>query len=144
MREVSDPQPNEPHVSKGRAIRHFIFSAALWLTYVIYWRVVLVRGVEREARLAGILLVLFLVLQTLFTQTWIAHNRGLARRHAQRRRARPAQVAAQSQDFLGRDLRVLPSDSDLTRVPVVVVRVDGEEKWFEAGLPLPSSPEKSS
>jgi hypothetical protein len=142
MREVSDRQPKSSR-ARWHAFRHFAFSAALWITYALYWRVVLVRGVEREARIAGILLALFLVLQVLLTQTWVAHNRSLARRHAERRRARPAPAAAQLRDFLGRDLRVLPTDSDLTRVPVVVVRVDGEEKSFEAGL-LPSSPEESS
>ena len=144
MSEVSDHEPQVTRVSRWRAIRHFVFSAALWITYAIYWRVVLGRGIEREARLAGILIVLFLVLQVLLTQTWVAHNRGLARRHGQRRRARPDAPVAESQDFLGRDLRVMPSDSDLTRVPVVVVRIAGDEKHFEAGLPLPGSPKESS
>ena len=136
MAEVSDQQPKVTPVRRSAAIRHFVFSAVLWITYVIYWRVVLVRGVEHEARLAGILLLLFLVLQFLLTQTWIAHNRSLARRHATRRQVRPASPPEEPQDFLGRDLQTFPSDSDLKRVPVVVVRVVGGEKRFEAGFPL--------
>lgn len=146
MAEVSDQEPKVTPVRRSAAIRHFILSAALWITYVIYWRVVLVRGVEHEARLAGILLLLFLVLQLLLTQTWIAHNRSLARRHATRRQIRPNAPPEDPHDFLGRDLQTLPSDSDLKRVPVVIVRVVGGEKRFEAGFPLgdATSPEKET
>jgi hypothetical protein len=99
------------------------------------------RGVENEARIAGILLLIFLVLQTLLTQSWVRYNREVSRRHSQRRRERPGQGKPPSEDFVGRLVRTLPEESDLTRVPVVIVRIEEGEKRFEAGMPLkPEAP----
>jgi hypothetical protein len=137
MPEVSDAQPLA-RVRRSLLLRHYALSALLWITYALYWRVVLHRGVEREARIAAILLGLFVLLQFLMTQGWIAHSRRLARRHEQRRRERPGAKPPRTADFLGRSLRAHPETADLTRVPVVIVRVEGGEKRFEAGLSLPA------
>ena len=136
MHQASDPAP-VARVRRSRVARHFVLSAAMWITYALYWRVVLGRGVEREARFAGILLGIFILLQVLLTQGWIAHNRRIERKHSQRRQLRPEAVPANGQDFLGRSVGAYPEDADLTRVPVVVVRVDGGVKRFEAGMVLP-------
>jgi hypothetical protein len=133
MQQASEAVP-VARVRRSLVIRHFAFSAAMWITYALYWRVVLGRGVEREARLAGILLGVFILLQLLLTQGWIAHNRRVERKHHTRRRLRPDAVPAKSEDFLGRSVGAFPEDADLTRVPVVVVRVEGGVKRFEAGL----------
>ena len=136
MREASDHEVPIEGARRWRTVSHFVLSAAMWATYALYWRVVLVRGVENEARLAGILLGIFLVLQTLLTESWITYNRELSRRHAQRRRDRPIALAGEGRDFVGRILHTFPEGGDLTRVPVVIVRVEGNEKVFEAGIPL--------
>lgn len=133
MQQASDPAPVEK-VRRSLVIRHFIFSAAMWVTYALYWRVVLGRGVEREARLAGLLLGVFVLLQILLTQGWIAHNRRVERKYRLRRQSRPRAAVSNGQDFLGRSVGTWPEDADLTRVPVVLVRVEGGVKRFEAGL----------
>ena len=127
-------------------IRQLVFSALLWITYALYWRVVLGRGVEREARLAGIILGAFVLLQFLLTQSWIAHNRRLARRVGARRQQRTMveDVPRPTTDFLGRGLSTVPANADLTRVPLVIVRVEGTEKRFEAGFVLPEHPGERS
>jgi hypothetical protein len=113
-----------------------LFSVALWITYVVYWRIVIGRGVGAEARLSVVILGLFIILQLLLTLAWIAHNRSLARAHEGRRQIRPASTLVITQDFLGRTLEPYPPTVDLTRAIVVTVRVDGDVKRFEAGLPL--------
>jgi len=134
--------PNVPdrrrvaRVPRGRWIRHFVLSALMWITYVAYWRIVLRRGVENEAPLALGLLALFSILQFAATQAWITHNRRLARKHEGRRKTRRARPREERTDFLGRELRVFPAGTDLTAVPVIVVRAHGDEKWFEAELRL--------
>jgi len=136
MPEASDARP-VARVRRSLFLRHFVFSAALWVTYALYWRVVLDRGVEREARFAGLLLALFIVLQMLLTQSWIAHNRRVARRWIGRRQERPAAPPEPAADFLGRSFAASPGGADLTRVPVVIVRIEGGVKRFEAGMTLP-------
>lgn len=134
---MNSPDPDRHgmvETPRRQLVRHLILSILLWLTYVIYWRVVVARGVEREAALALGLLGLFVILQIAFTQAWIAHNRALARRHAGRRGARARMPMGPATDFLGRTIRVAPAETDLTTVPVVVVRVNDTEKRFEAGL----------
>ena len=123
-----------PAVRRSTVAWHLVLSALLWVTYVLYWRVVLVRGVEREAGLSLLLLGLFIVVQIVFTQAWILHNRRLASPRRNRRRNRLAGRPAPEADFLGRRLRSWPEESDLTRAPWVVIRVEGEEKRFETGL----------
>jgi hypothetical protein len=117
-------------------LRHVILSVALWATYVLYWWIVVSRGLERDVRLAVGLLGLFIVLQVASTQAWILHNRRLARRHEGRRSRREAGPPAPGHDFLGRRILVWPEDTDLSRVPMVVVEIDDEkgEKRFSAGL----------
>lgn len=122
--------------SRRQWIRHLVLSILFWLTYLIYWRIVLRRGVEHEASLALGLLALFAILQFAATQAWITHNRRLARRYDGRRRARRARPLDSGTDFMGRRLRVSPPGTDLTTVPVVVIRATGSEKWFEAELRL--------
>jgi hypothetical protein len=117
-------------------VRHVVLSILFWATYVVYWRVVLKRGVEHEASLALGLLALFAILQFAATQAWITHNRRLARKHEGRRTVRHARPTEDRTDFLGRDLRVFPAGTDLTAVPVIVIRNHGNEKWFEAELRL--------
>ncbi|MFN8179355.1 MAG: hypothetical protein U0167_15600 [bacterium] len=141
MREASDHDVPIAGARRWRTGVHFALSAAMWVTYALYWRVVLVRGVENEARLAGILLAIFLVLQALLTESWITYNRELSRRHAQRRRDRPAAAAGDERDFVGRIQHVFPEGGDLTRVPVILVRVEGDEKIFEGGIPLGAAAE---
>jgi hypothetical protein len=135
MRGVSDQRPVTP-ARRWPAARHLLLSILLWLTYVLYWRVVLHRGIESEARLSGILLGLFVLLQGLSTLGWILHNRRLEKRHRGRRRQRPRAARAPSRDFVGRSLEDYPAGVDLRRAQVVVVRVDGDRKRFETGLPL--------
>jgi hypothetical protein len=131
--QPTDPQPPVPaEVPRGAAVRHLILSIALWITYVVYWKVVLSRGVSREAPLSFLILAVFAVFQFLLTQGWIAHNRELASRHAGRRRRYPiVDTAGADADFLGRDL-VLPAENDLRHAAHVVVRVEGDRKVFEA------------
>ncbi len=117
-------------------LRHIVFSGVLWVTYVIYWRIVFGRGIGAEARLSVVILGLFVILQLLLTLAWIAHNRNLSRVHVGRRRERPAAAYTVTEDFLGRALAPYPPSVDLTRAAVVTVRVDGDVKRFEAGLPL--------
>lgn len=135
MRGVPDRRPVTP-ARRWPAVRHFLFSALLWLTYVLYWRVVLHRGIESEARLSAILLGLFVLLQGLLTAAWISHNRGLDRRHAGRRRTRPEAPPAPSSDFVGRTFEEFPTGSDLRNAPVVVVRIEEGRKRFEVALDL--------
>ncbi len=132
-------QPEEAPATRPRTqqvVRHLVLSVALWITYVLYWRVVLRRGVESEASLALLLLGLFVLLQILFTQAWILHNRRIARVHAGRRVERPAVPPMSPEDFLGRRVEVVPAGTDLTTVPVVVVRADEHGKRYEAGIEL--------
>ncbi|MEZ5065095.1 MAG: hypothetical protein R3B81_10195 [bacterium] len=124
------------NAGRFRWARHLVLSVLLWITYVIYWRIVLSRGVEGEAAFAIGLLGLFVILQVAFTQAWIAHNRRISRRHASRRTERPRGAALPQHDFLGRVLRVEPGAGDLKSVPLVVVRIEDarNEKRFETGL----------
>jgi hypothetical protein len=119
-----------------QVVRHLILSIALWITYVLYWRVVLRRGVESEAAIALLLLGLFVILQILFTQAWILHNRMLARTHADRRQVRPVAAPMLPTDFLGRRVEVVPAGTDLTTVPVVIVRAGETDKRYEASIDL--------
>jgi len=130
--------PPVARAGRTQVVRHVLLSAALWAAYVLYWRIVLSRGVEREASLAFGLLGLFIVLQVAATQAWVFHNRRLARHHAGRRRSRAPAPSAPTSDFHGRRIRVMPEGSDLRRVPMVIVAVDEEadEKRFETGFGL--------
>jgi hypothetical protein len=128
--------PNEPPSSRSTLLRHVILSGALWVTFVVYWRIVLGRGVASEARLSIVILGLFIALQLLLTLAWVAHNRNVSRVHQGRRSGRPASTVRVTKDFLGRSLEPYPPTVDLTRAMVVTVRVDGNVKRFEAGLPL--------
>lgn len=130
------PLDERPSVPGGSALRHGLFSAALWITFVVYWNLVLGRGVGGEARTTVLILTLFIVLQTLLTIGWVAHNRRLARRFAGRRRARSAVSRRVTTDFLGRRLEFDPADFDLASAPVIRIRVDGEVKRFETRLAL--------
>ncbi len=132
----STADPGESTGPRSVLLRHVIFSGALWVTYVVYWRIVLGRGVGAEARLSIIILGLFVVLQMLLTLAWIAHNRNVSRVHEGRRSGRPVVTRQVTEDFLGRSLQPYPPSVDLTRAMVVTVRVDGDIKRFEAGLPL--------
>jgi hypothetical protein len=136
MTQGTESQPPVEDVRRSLVVRHVVLSVLMWLTYALYWRVVLDRGVEREARFAGMLLALFVMLQVLSTAGWVAHNTHKARRHGTRRQARAGAATPVREDFLGRKLTNFPSDSDLRRVPVIVVHVEGDEKRFEAGLSL--------
>lgn len=127
---------HRPATRRSTVVRHLLLSAALWATYAIYWKIVLERGVQREATISFALLGLFVLLQVLFTQAWILHNRRLSAPARNRRKARTAPRAAPETDFLGRRLSRWPPGADLTRTPCIVVRVDGAEKRFEAGLHL--------
>jgi heme A synthase len=129
-------------VRRSSVVRHVILSVAMWLVYVLYWRIVLSRGVEREARLAFLLLGVFVVLQVLVTAAWVAHNRSVAARHRSRRRERSRASAEEPLDCLGHRLRTLPEGGDLRTVPVVIVRIEGEEKRFEAGFLFGADPER--
>ncbi|MBZ0268706.1 hypothetical protein K8I85_11160 [bacterium] len=133
---VGEERRRVARTPRGRWIRHLILSIVLWITYLVYWRVVLARGVEREATLALGLLALFAILQFAATQAWVAHNRLLHRRHGNRREARRARPSEASTDFLGRTVHVMPPGTDLTSVPYLVVRTSGEDKWIEAELRL--------
>lgn len=135
MSGVSDQRPVTP-ARRWPAARHFVLSILMWLTYVLYWRVVLHRGIESEARLSGILLGLFVLLQGLSTLAWIEHNRRLERRHHDRRRARPDEPPAPSRDFVGRTLETWPRSADLRSAPMITVRVVDGRKRFETGLDL--------
>ncbi len=132
--KTTDPRDLAP--SRSQSVRHLVLSILLWATYLLYWRVVLARGVEREAALALGLLGLFVLLQLAFTQAWIVHNRRLSKRYDGRRAARPVDRVHPVADFVGRRLRVSPPGTDLTAVPVIVIRVDEHEKCLEAGLEL--------
>ena len=134
--DPSSPEPTPASSSRGSLLRHLLFSAALWITFVIYWRIVFGRGVAAEARLSAVLLGLFVALQLLLTLAWIAHNRAISREHAGRRRARPTYPDALTQDFLGRSLAPYPPTVDLTTAAVVTVRVEDGVKRFETGIPL--------
>jgi hypothetical protein len=135
MNEPIAPPPSEtPRVPRGAALRHLLLSIALWATYVIYWRVVLARGLAPEAPLSFLILALFALLQFGLTQGWIAHNRGLAHRHAGRRRRRALTQLPADEDFLGRHF-VLPSEAELRQAARVVVRLDGDQKVFEVATP---------
>ena len=133
----ADSAPSEiPQVPRNAVVRHLILSAALWVTYVLYWRVVLQRGVAREAPISFLILAGFAVLQVGFTAAWIAHNRSLSKRHAGRRVRRPDAEAPEVTDFLGRSLEV-PSEADLRHAPCVVVRVEDDRKVFDVSPPPP-------
>jgi hypothetical protein len=116
------------------AARHVLFSLALWITYFLYWKIVLDRGVDSTARFSLILLGLFIALQVLFTIGWIFHNDRLSRVHAGRRRARPVGTRTVEQDFLGRRIEPFPEGVDLTQAPVITIRVEDGVKRMEAGL----------
>lgn len=131
-----------PVTRRSTVVRHLLMSAALWATYVIYWKIVVERGVQREATISFALLGLFVLLQILFTQAWILHNRRLSAPARNRRKARVAPAAVPETDFLGRRLSRWPPGADLTRTPCIVVRVDGPEKRFETGLHLDDSDEE--
>ena len=130
--------PPVARAGRTQVVRHVVLSAALWVAYVLYWRIVLARGVEREAAFAFGLLGFFIVLQVAATQAWVLHNRRLSRRHEGRRHSRAPGSPAPGSDFHGRSIRVLPEGSDLRRVPMVIVVVDEEagEKRFETGISL--------
>jgi hypothetical protein len=131
------PAGPAPATRRPAAFRHLVLSTALWVTYALYWKVVLSRGVQREAPLSLAILGGFVLLQLLVTHAWIAHNRRLSTRHRDRRQSRPPADVPPESDFLARRLSAWPADSDLTRASCVVVRVVGPEKRFEAGLRLP-------
>ena len=128
--------PPVARVRRSQAVRHVILSIGLWATYLLYWRIVLSRGVESDAGIAFVLLGLFVVVQVAAIQAWVLHNRRIARTHAGRRRSRIPAPALAGSDFHGRRIRVLPEGSDLRRVPMIVVTVDPEtgEKRFETGF----------
>lgn len=117
-------------------VRHALFSIALWITFVVYWNIVLGRGVAGEAGFTIVLLFFFVVLQVFSTLAWVAHNQGISERHQGRRRLHPVSPALTTRDFLGRLLQAYPEDTDLTTAPVVTVRVEGEVKRLETGLPF--------
>jgi hypothetical protein len=119
-------------VARGTALRHLLLSIALWATYASYWRVVLSRGVEREATLALLLLFFFVVLQFSFTQAWIAHNQRLSRRHAGRRARRPPPRPPAEVDFVGRRILLEGALEEVQRAPLVVIHVENGTKRFEA------------
>jgi hypothetical protein len=134
---MTERPPAAPATRRPAAFRHLVLSAALWVTYLLYWKVVLSRGVQREAPLSLGILGGFVLLQLLVTNAWIVHNRRIWRRD--RRRDRPPADAPPVTDFLARRLSTWPPDSDLTRASCVVVRIVGPEKRFEAGLRLGST-----
>ena len=83
MQPSSNEPSSEPVPShRSSAVRHVVFSIALWVTYVLYWKIVLDRGVDPAARFSLVLLGLFIALQVLFTIAWILHNDRIARVHA--------------------------------------------------------------
>ena len=131
------PAAPAPATRRPAAFRHLVLSVALWVTYVLYWKIVLSRGVQREAPLSLGILGGFVLLQLLVTHAWIGHNRRIWRRD--RRRDRPPAESLPATDFLARRLSTWPPDSDLTRASCVVVRVVGPDKRFEAGLRLGSA-----
>ena len=135
MQPSSNEPSSEPVPShRSSAVRHVVFSIALWATYVLYWKIVLDRGVDPAARFSLVLLGLFIALQVLFTIAWILHNDRIARVHAGRRRARPASARIVKQDFLGRHIAVFPEGVDLTQAPVITIRVEDGRKRMEAGM----------
>jgi hypothetical protein len=135
MSEENGESPGvNPRVRRSVVIRHLLLSAALWVTYVLYWRIVLHRGVESEVAFALGLLGLFVILQIAFTQAWILHNRHLSQKHAGRRREQAAPPVTAATDFLGRVIEVFPVGGDLTRAPHIVVRVEETRKRFEVGM----------
>lgn len=130
----NEPNPEPAPSHPPSAVRHLIFSLALWVTYVLYWKIVLDRGVDAGARFSLVLLGLFIALQALFTVGWILHNDRLSHVHAGRRKARPASSRSVEQDFLGRRIAAFPEGVDLTQAPVITIRVEGGLKKMEAGL----------
>ena len=133
------PSADNPHLEpssahRPSALRHVVLSLVLWVTYVLYWKIVLGRGIDSAARFSLVLLGLFVALQVLFTVGWILHNDRLARVHAGRRRARPVIARTVEQDFLGRRIAAFPEGVDLTQAPVITIRIDDGVKRMEAGL----------
>lgn len=135
---MSNPSPPVSHARRSSVVRHVLLSVLMWLTYVLYWRVVVSRGVERDAQIAFFVLGLFIVFQVLTTQVWILHNRAKAKAHEGRRAVRAAGPPAPGSDFLGRRVRVFPTGADLHAARRVVVRIeddDQSEKIFETDVP---------
>ncbi len=135
---MNDPKPAAERESSpaGSALRHALFSAAMWITFAIYWNLVLGRGIGREARVTLVFLALFVLLQISFTLAWVGYNRGIARRFAGRRNRRPPAERRVEADFLGRRLEFDPPEFDLTTAPSIRIRVVGDVKRFETRLAL--------
>jgi|GEM_PF-3804921 len=135
MQPSSDDPNSKPAPSdRPSGLRHVLLSVALWVTYILYWKIVLDRGVDSAARFSLVLLALFVALQLLFTVAWILHNDRLARVHAGRRRARPPTARTVEQDFLGRRIAAFPEGVDLTQAPVITIRIEDGLKRMETGL----------
>jgi hypothetical protein len=135
MQPSSDDPNSKPAPSdQPSSLRHVLLSLALWVTYILYWKIVLDRGVDSAARFSLVLLGLFVALQVLFTVGWILHNDRLARVHAGRRRARPPTTRTVEQDFLGRRIAAFPEGVDLTQAPVITIRIEDGLKRMETGL----------
>lgn len=135
---MNKPSPPVSQARRSSVVRHILLSILMWLTYVLYWRVVVSRGVERDAQIAFLVLGLFIVFQVLTTQVWILHNRAKAKAHAGRRAVRAAGAPAPGSDFLGRRVRVFPAGADLQAAGRIIVRIDEDDesqKIFETDVP---------
>lgn len=118
-----------PGVRGSTLARHVVFAAALWITYLLYWRVVLERGVGQEALISLGVVVLFVSGIYAGTHLWVVHNRRLSKTLEGRRASRPPARPLSLEDFVGRHLE-LPPDDDLRRASRVVVSVEGGRKHF--------------
>lgn len=107
---------------------HITASAALWIVFVCYWRIVLRQPMNPDTRTALVVLAILTVLTIVYLTGWIHHNLRIYRT-SDRRRKRRSVVGSPDRDYLGRPL-VFESHDTLERSNYIEVHI---KEGFVAG-----------
>jgi hypothetical protein len=82
---------------------HIASSAALWVVFVYYWRIVLRQPMNPDTRTALVILTALALLGIVYITAWIYHNLRIFRTSDRRRKRRNVAWTAE-RDYLGRIL----------------------------------------
>jgi len=104
--------------------------------FVYWWWLVFQRVSTRELRFTAMFVGLSLVVVVLATAAWAWHNFRIYRRRGPRRSVRAVQPRF-ARDRVGRAVSLAAPDRDLRRAPVVIVRVAGLGKSYDAAAEVP-------
>jgi hypothetical protein len=139
MAADSDSVPPPTQASVFGRIFHTVVALVGWVMFVWWWWIVFQRVSSQELRFTAIFIGVSLVVVVAVTAAWAWHNVQIFRRRGPRKQVRPA-APRFVRDRVGRAVSVTTQGPGLRESPVVLVRIVGLGKSYQAAGAIPPAP----